>query len=334
MATSEMFNAFRLSENNKLSSEQMKSFNPSIMNIVIRKYEANINSVLLSEKTVLTVESNNVSSLSNTSESTFALKQSPILMANASWESRTPLRKAGSSSYWGMSANEIYNYYVLKSNDESDLFANDNILYIGQYMSDDQGHLITEYDYFNGYHYYGGDSDGNSWSYDRERFSGTPEDLLKAMSKTNLSSAQVTVPDILCNGAEQFAEPEVTLNGETLTEGIDYDIEKRYSAIYPGEYELIITGIRHYTGEVSATYKIYCNHNFANNKCTICKSLKDTVGDANGDGVVGIADLVALQDFLIVRRKDISINADVNQDGVINVFDMCLLRRIVSDALS
>ena len=37
IATSEMFNAFRLSENNKLSSEQMKSFNPSIMNIVIRK---------------------------------------------------------------------------------------------------------------------------------------------------------------------------------------------------------------------------------------------------------------------------------------------------------
>lgn len=39
IATSEMFNAFRLSENNKLSSEQMKSFNPSIMNVVIRKAE-------------------------------------------------------------------------------------------------------------------------------------------------------------------------------------------------------------------------------------------------------------------------------------------------------
>jgi len=37
IATSEMFDAFRLSENNKLSSEQMKSFNPSIMNVVIRK---------------------------------------------------------------------------------------------------------------------------------------------------------------------------------------------------------------------------------------------------------------------------------------------------------
>nr|MDE6020605.1 hypothetical protein [Ruminococcus sp.] len=51
IATSEMFNAFRLSENNKLSSEQMKSFNPSIMNVVIRKTNEPEQTVLPTEST-------------------------------------------------------------------------------------------------------------------------------------------------------------------------------------------------------------------------------------------------------------------------------------------
>lgn len=235
------------------------------------------------------------------------LTQSPTLLAEN-------YSTATAKSYQGLSPNMVYNFYVMKSETAESSLSSDNLLYITQAVSDANGNLEIPY-------------------IAKEQYENAVT-LVKAASKTDLSSAQVTIPDILCNGAEQFAEPEVTLNREMLTEGVDYDIEKRYSAIYPGEYELIITGIRNYTGEVSATYKIYCNHNFANNKCTICKSLKDTVGDANGDGVVGIADLVALQDFLVVRRKDISINADVNQDGVINVFDMCLLRRIVSDVLS
>lgn len=217
-------------------------------------------------------------------------------------------------NFTSLFSNKIYNFYVMKSETAESPLSSDNLLYITQAVSDANGNLEIPY-------------------IAKEQYENAVT-FVKAASKTDLSSAQVTIPDILCNGAEQFAKPEVTLNEETLTEGVDYDIEKRYSAIYPGEYELIITGIRNYTGEVSATYNIYCEHNFADNKCTICKSFKDTVGDANGDGVVGIADLVVLQSFLLAKRNDISINADINQDGVINGLDLCMLRRIILDALN
>lgn len=254
-----------------------------------------------------TLQLNDNSALSNYYASPLSLTQSPTLIAEN-------YSTTAAKSYQGLSPNMVYNFYVMKSETAESPLSSDNLLYITQAVSDANGNLEIPY-------------------IAKEQYENAVT-LVKAASKTDLSSAQVTIPDILCNGAEQFAEPEVTLNEETLTEGVDYDIEKRYSAIYPGEYELIITGIRNYTGEVSATYNIYCEHNFADNKCTICKSFKDTVGDANGDGVVGIADLVVLQSFLLAKRNDISINADINQDGVINGLDLCMLRRIILDALN
>lgn len=259
-----------------------------------------------------TLQLNDNLALPNSYASPLNLTQSPTLLADE--EYGIPIIWGATSSYWGLNPNEIYNFYVMKSETAESPLSSDNLLYIAQAVSDANGNLEIPYTA-------------------KEQYENAVT-LVKAASKTDLSSAQVTIPDILCNGAEQFAEPEVTLNEETLTEGMDYDIEKRYSAIYPGEYELIITGIRNYTGEVSATYNIYCEHNFADNKCTICKSFKDTVGDANGDGVVGIADLVVLQSFLLAKRNDISINADINQDGVINGLDLCMLRRIILNALN
>lgn len=295
-----------------VSSEEMKLYNPELENVVIRKDKANINSVLLSERAVPTVESNNTLSLSNIYESKSVLKQSPILLADQ--EYGASIISDSTSKYSGLYSNEIYNFYVMKSESTENPLNSDNLLYITQAVSDANGNLEIPY-------------------FAKEQCENAVA-FVKAISKTDLSSAQVTISDILCNGAEQFAEPEVILNDVSLVEGIDYDIEKRYSATYPGEYELVITGIRNYTGEVMATYKICCEHKFENGKCITCKSLNDTIGDANGDGVVGVADLVVLQDFLAVKRKDISVHADVNQDGVINVFDLSLLREIVSSVLS
>ena len=52
-------------------------------------------------------------------------------------------------------------------------------------------------------------------------------------------------------------------------------------------------------------------------------------GDVNGDGGFTVADLVAMQGFLL-GRNDLAVwqNGDLCSDGKINVYDMCLLRRL------
>lgn len=216
-------------------------------------------------------------------------------------------------SCFGLEPNAIYNFYVMKSAIIEDPFNSDNLLYIAQVVSDADGKCEI--------------------SYVTKELCQSPVTIIKAASKTDLSSAQVSVPSIVCDGTEQFAEPKVTLDGKTLKEGQDYDIEKRYSAIYPGEYELVITGIRDYTGKAPATYTVTCTHRFENGQCIICKSLKQSLGDANGDDVVGMADIVVLQNYLLARRTEISAYADVNQDGIINAWDLSILKSIVLDAM-
>ena len=207
-------------------------------------------------------------------------------------------------SCFGLEPNAIYNFYVMKSAIIEDPFNSDNLLYIAQVVSDTDG----------------------KWeiSYVTKELYQSPVTIIKAASKTDLSSAQVSVPSIVCDGTEQFAEPKVTLDGKTLKEGQDYDIEKRYSAIYPGEYELVITGIRDYTGKAPATYTVTCTHLFENGQCIICKSLKQSLGDANGDDVVGMADIVVLLYYLLARRSEISAYADCIQDGSINSWDLSI----------
>lgn len=52
-------------------------------------------------------------------------------------------------------------------------------------------------------------------------------------------------------------------------------------------------------------------------------------GDANGDGKVDSADVKHLQDYLHKRTTSISINADMNKDSKINIFDLCLLKKAI-----
>lgn len=57
-------------------------------------------------------------------------------------------------------------------------------------------------------------------------------------------------------------------------------------------------------------------------------SLKSTLGDVDGDGKVAVADVIALQKYLLGKEVSVnSQNADMNQDNVINIYDMILLKR-------
>ncbi len=232
--------------------------------------------------------------------------QSSSLPSQVTYLADKPAAKT--KSFTGLLPNETYNFYAVKSVDENPL-SGDNLLYAGQYISDENGKLTV--------------------SCIPRVDCDDAKIFLKGMTKTDLSGADVTVPDILCNGEEQFANPEVTLGGTTLQFGVDYDIDKKYSAVVPGEYELVISGINDYFGEVSVTYNVYCEHSFESGKCTICGSLDTEKGDVNGDGVTGVADIVALQKYLVKLKTSVAGNADVNGDGVVNAFDAVALRRII-----
>ncbi|MBD5142789.1 MAG: cellulase family glycosylhydrolase [Ruminococcus sp.] len=52
-------------------------------------------------------------------------------------------------------------------------------------------------------------------------------------------------------------------------------------------------------------------------------------GDVNNDGVVDVKDVKYLQDYLHQRVTSISINADMNQDNMINIYDLCLLKNLL-----
>ncbi len=59
-----------------------------------------------------------------------------------------------------------------------------------------------------------------------------------------------------------------------------------------------------------------------------------SLGDVNQDGNVSIADIVALQKYLVKAgslSSDAKANADMNSDGRVNVFDLSILKNLVSD---
>lgn len=51
--------------------------------------------------------------------------------------------------------------------------------------------------------------------------------------------------------------------------------------------------------------------------------------DVNGDGIVSIADAVALQKFLLGSTSENAFNADIDGDGRADVFDFILIRQII-----
>ncbi len=52
-------------------------------------------------------------------------------------------------------------------------------------------------------------------------------------------------------------------------------------------------------------------------------------GDVNGDGTVNVADVVALQKYLLGYETEVTAAADVNEDDIVNVVDLGLLKRLV-----
>lgn len=143
---------------------------------------------------------------------------------------------SGKGSFTGLLPNETYNYYVMKSVDAEDVFAADNLLYIGQGVSDASGNLTFHYETKEDYK--------------------NPAAFAVGMTAPDISTAKVTVPKLTYNGTEQFANPTVMFNGVKLTEERDYYLTGDFKAKDAGTYQLTVEGTGMYSGFVAASYQM------------------------------------------------------------------------------
>lgn len=75
------------------------------------------------------------------------------------------------------------------------------------------------------------------------------------------------------------------------------------------------------------------NYDVAQIKVTVISSAS---GDANGDGSFNVADLVAVQNFLLGRTKTLGNwkNADLCNDKRLDAFDIILMRKLLIEKMN
>lgn len=82
-------------------------------------------------------------------------------------------------------------------------------------------------------------------------------------AQKDISGAKITVDDATYGGTTKYVTADVTCDGKTLVEGRDYLLTGGFEITAPDSYTLVITGTGTYTGTASVTYKVTCQHKYA-----------------------------------------------------------------------
>ena len=194
----------------------------------------------------------------------------------------------------------VYNVYAMKSATASNPLSSDNLLYISQETADENGSINLDFTM--------------KEEYENAVVFAVP------MKQTDISAAAVKMDNLKYTGEEQFVNPTVELDGNTLVEGIDYMLCGDYSATEPGQYTVTIRGIGLYTGETELTY--YVNSN---------------LGDVDLNGKITVADAVMIQKHIanIITLDDEQFDrADVDGNGKITVADAVLVQKHIANIIS
>ena len=137
-------------------------------------------------------------------------------------------------TYTDLLPNSIYNFYVLK--DEEETISSDNLLYIIQITSDENGQATIPFAY--------------------NQTCDLPQAKLVGMEKLDIADAEVTIEDLYYTGETQDAEPAVVYKGTALEPGKDYTITGDYQATEIGTYTIQIVGTGLYKGSLEKSYQI------------------------------------------------------------------------------
>ena len=143
--------------------------------------------------------------------------------------------------YTDLYPNEIYNFYVLKESADDipfgDVLTSDNLLYIKQYTTDENGTLSLDY--------------VSSLEYENAA------EILVCYKRIDISEGyEISISDLPYTGNEQAPTIELKVGGVLLTEGQDYELEGDYYVTDIGEYIVTISGIGKYEGSIDVPFKV------------------------------------------------------------------------------
>jgi uncharacterized repeat protein (TIGR02543 family) len=141
------------------------------------------------------------------------------------------------AAFSNLTPDATYTFYVMRDRQAEAPLDSSNLLYIKQATADVEGNL--------------------SVSYQPTEIVSDAEVFVVKSNQEDLSAATVSMPDLEYNGAQQYAQPTVTLDGKVLSEWEDYELLGDYSAQEIGDYTLTIQGIGAYTGTIAVSYKVY-----------------------------------------------------------------------------
>lgn len=174
---------------------------------------------------------------------------------------------------------EIYNFYVIKSFSTDDLMSADNLLYISQVETDEDGKLSILYAPLS--------------DYDDAQVFVIP------MNQTDISDAEITIDEIQLDNGKTSLVPQVKLGEKTLTEGLDYEVYGETLVNDVSEYALTINGIGLYCGTVEKQGKGHTFSDWTITKqptctedgeetriCSDCGNIETKVIPANGHTIV------------------------------------------------
>lgn len=139
-------------------------------------------------------------------------------------------------TYTDLKPEEYYNFYSMKYKGNSHPLGADNLLYIAQVKTDENGSFTLNYTPDEDY--------------------ATPTDFVVALSQTDISEAEVTMPALSYTGKDQYVNPLLIYNEQRLAEGTDYEISGTYQVNEVGEYSFTLTGIGAFTGTHTVTYSV------------------------------------------------------------------------------
>ncbi len=141
-----------------------------------------------------------------------------------------------SISYATLTPSTAHNFYVLKSNAAADILSPENILYITQAVSDEDGNLsltFTPTENFDSAYVY-----------------------LKSIEPITISETVIDELATYENGTEIFPEPNITYNSKPLRMGRDYTISGDIMESEAGTYTICIEGMGDFRGTIEAQWTI------------------------------------------------------------------------------
>ncbi len=121
--------------------------------------------------------------------------------------------------------------------------------------------------------------------------------------------------DVLDQDGEAFTDAVITLGSQENAPG-DYVFDD----LLPGDYDYSVH--RECSPVVNGLISI------ADDDVLVEVELEEVLGDANGDGLVDVTDIILMANYFVTDGDVDGIcfdNADINQDGVINTLDIILL---------